>query len=141
MTDKAAGSDAAARSRTMRAVKSGDTAPERAVRRLAHRLGYRYRLHRSDLPGKPDLVFPSRRKVVLVHGCFWHQHTCRRGNRRPATNRTYWDQKLDRNKRRDRRVRSQLRRGGWDVLVVWECQTTPARLLWLKKRLTTFLDS
>ncbi|MDP6443228.1 MAG: DNA mismatch endonuclease Vsr, partial [Pirellulaceae bacterium] len=90
------------RSQVMRAVSSKDTGPEWAVRRLAHSLGYRYRLHVEDLPGKPDLVFPSRDKVIFVHGCFWHQHRCKRGNRIPKTRTDYWVAKLQRNKQRDR---------------------------------------
>ena len=85
------------RSRTMRAVKGRDTKPEMAVRRLLHRMGYRYRLHRKELPGRPDIVFGSRRKVIFVHGCFWHGHSCKRGNRLPKTNAEYWQTKIARN--------------------------------------------
>lgn len=106
----------------MRAVKSEDTSPEMAVRRMLHRAGYRYRLHRRDLPGKPDIVFPRKRKVVFVHGCFWHQHaSCERADR-PASNRRYWDAKLDGNLARDSQHEAALRALGWEVLVVWECQ-------------------
>lgn len=106
----------------MRAVKGQDTAPEMTVRRLVYGMGYRYRLHRKDLPGKPDLVFPSRRKVVFVHGCFWHGHDCKRGARIPKTNRDYWEKKIDRNRRRDARHYEDLERTGWSVMVIWECQ-------------------
>lgn len=123
----------------MSRVRSADTKPEILVRRLAHSLGLRYRLHRSDLAGKPDLVFPSLGKVVFVHGCFWHQHSCKRGNRRPATNRSYWDQKLDRNVLRDQRVQRALRRDGWSVMVVWECQTKDENKL--RRRLERFLST
>ena len=85
------------RSRTMRAVRDRDTKPELAVRRLLHRMGYRYRLHWRDLPGKPDIVFGPRRKVIFVHGCFWHGHSCNRGNRLPKTNAEYWKAKIERN--------------------------------------------
>ena len=85
------------RSETMRAVKSRDTKPEMCVRRLLHRMGYRYRLHKESLAGKPDIVFPSRRRVIFVHGCFWHGHDCKRGNRIPATNTEYWTKKISRN--------------------------------------------
>ena len=112
----------ALRSRTMRAVKSKDTKPEWTVRRLLHAAGYRYRLHVKELPGKPDLVFPSRRKVIFVHGCFWHGHHCTRGDRAPKTNAIYWATKIKRNKDRDRRHVAMLRRQGWKVLVVWECE-------------------
>lgn len=110
------------RSRVMRAVKSSDTKPELIVRRLIHRLGYRYRLHRADLPGKPDLVFASRRKVIFVHGCFWHGHDCARGARTPKTNADYWGLKIARNRARDERARAALEQAGWAVLIVWECE-------------------
>lgn len=111
-----------ARSRTMRAVKSRDTGAEMVVRRLVHSLGYRYRLHRKDLPGAPDLVFPARRAVIFVHGCFWHQHDCPRGDRVPKTRREYWLPKLRRNRERDLNQQERLRKQGWRVLVVWECE-------------------
>ena len=117
------------RRRTMRAVKGRDTETEMAVRRLVHSLGFRYRLHRRDLPGTPDLVFPARRAVVFVHGCFWHQHRCPRGSRLPKTRRDYWEPKLRRNQDRDRRNQRLLRKMGWRVLVVWECQITDDRRL------------
>ena len=126
------------RSRVMRAVKSRDTAPELAVRRLAHALGYRYRLHRRDLPGTPDLVFPSRRKVVFVHGCFWHGHDCPRGDRMPKTNADYWTAKIARNRERYERQQAELRLDGWRVLTVWECETRERDEL--AARLRSFLD-
>jgi DNA mismatch endonuclease (patch repair protein) len=110
------------RSWIMSRVKGKDTAPELFVRSLVHRLGYRFRLHRRDLPGAPDLVFVSRRKVIFVHGCFWHGHNCVRGDRQPKSNSDYWKRKIAKNKERDRSRRKQLRDLGWDVLVVWECQ-------------------
>lgn len=121
----------------MRAVKGQNTEPEMVVRRLLHRLGYRYRLHRRNLPGKPDLVFGSRRKVIFVHGCFWHGHDCKRGDRRPGTNTTYWNRKLDRNVERDKKIQTKLQVLGWDVLVIWECETRDS--LELEERLTSFL--
>ncbi|MDP2621360.1 MAG: very short patch repair endonuclease [Hyphomicrobiales bacterium] len=126
------------RSRIMRAVKDKDTSPELIVRRLLHHHGYRFRLHRRDLPGKPDLVFPARRKVIFVHGCFWHGHDCKRGDRIPKTNTAYWTAKIDRNRQRDRRHRDELRRRGWQVFVIWECQLRdkPASL----DKVTRFLD-
>ena len=123
----------------MRAVKSRDTTPELAVRKLVHGMGYRYRLYRENLPGKPDLVFAGRKKVVFVHGCFWHQHNCARGARTPKSNQDYWIPKLDRNQRRDRQVRSQLRRLGWKSLVVWECQTKNPKKL--ANRIRSFLEA
>ena len=126
------------RSRVMRAVKSRDTAPEMAVRRLVHSMGYRYRVHRKDLPGTPDLVFPARRKVIFVHGCFWHGHTCPRGDRQPKTNATYWANKIQRNRERYEVQQAELSREGWRVLTVWECQTRERAELAIKLR--TFLD-
>lgn len=123
----------------MRAVRSKDTGAEMTVRRLVHSLGYRYRLHRRDLPGTPDLVFPSRRAVIFVHGCFWHQHHCRRGARIPKTRSEYWVPKLLRNQRRDERQQDSLRRTGWRILVIWECQINdPNRL---RRRISQFLES
>ena len=126
------------RSKVMRAVKGRDTGLEMIVRRLAHGMGYRYRLHRKDLPGKPDLVFPARRKVILVHGCFWHQHDCPRGARSPKSNREYWLPKLRRNKERDAEHQARLREMGWDVLLIWECETKEKDKL--AARLWAFLD-
>ncbi|MDZ7622437.1 MAG: very short patch repair endonuclease [Candidatus Competibacteraceae bacterium] len=117
------------RSRTMRAVKSRDTAPEMTVRRLIFSMGYRYRLHRKDLPGKPDLVFSIRRKVIFVHGCFWHGHDCRRGAGVPKNNREYWERKIARNRERDCQHSADLERGGWAVLTLWECQVRENRRL------------
>ena len=111
------------RRRCMAAIRGKDTKPERVVRSLVHRMGYRFRLHRRDLPGKPDLVFPGRRKVVFVHGCFWHRHPGCRFATVPATRREFWMDKLGGNRRRDLRVQRELRRLGWGVMVVWECQT------------------
>ena len=106
----------------MARVKSKGMKPEMKVRRLLHGLGYRYRLHRPDLPGQPDLVFPSRRKVVFVNGCFWHNHSGCPRVRVPTANRNYWLSKLGRNKKRDERNIGLLERGGWAVMTVWECQ-------------------
>lgn len=102
-------------------MRSKDTKPEFVVRRLTHSLGYRFRLHRKDLPGRPDLVFPGRRAAVFVHGCFWHGHDCAKGMKRPATNAEFWNAKLDSNRVRDERHVSQLEAAGWKVLVLWEC--------------------
>jgi len=110
------------RSRIMRAVKATDTSPEMTVRRLVHAMGYRYRLHREGLPGKPDLVFPRLRKVIFVHGCFWHGHNCPRGARMPVRNKQYWEAKIARNVARDKRELRRLRSLGWKCLVIWECQ-------------------
>ena len=109
-----------------------------AVRRLAHAMGYRYRLHGKNLPGKPDLVFSSRRKVIFVHGCFWHQHRGCKAAHVPRSNLDYWLPKLARNKARDTRSKRELRRMGWDWLVVWECETPDTKAL--VKRLRGFLN-
>ncbi len=128
------------RSRVMRQVKSQDTTPELTVRSLIHRLGYRYRLHAADLPGKPDIVLPRHRKVVFVNGCFWHRHTCAKGQELPRANRPYWAAKFDRTVARDRRNRRKLSAAGWRVLTVWECQTRPARIEKLRARIERFLS-
>jgi DNA mismatch endonuclease, patch repair protein len=124
------------RSRLMSQVRQRDTGPELLIRSMLHRLGYRFRVHRRDLPGTPDLVFPARRSVVFVHGCFWHGHSCRCG-RRPSSNVTFWDEKIRKNKERDDRVQKQLRTAGWRVLAVWECETKDGPVL--EKTLTRFL--
>ena len=110
------------RSAVMRAIKSTNTKPEIALRKALHRLGFRYRLNVKDLPGKPDLVFPKYGAVIFVHGCFWHGHRCKRGNRTPKTNRAYWTEKIARNKARDKKNKAALKRLGWRVITVWECQ-------------------
>jgi DNA mismatch endonuclease (patch repair protein) len=123
----------------MQAVRSTNTTPELLVRSAAHRLGYRFRVHAANLPGKPDLVFAGRRKVIFVHGCFWHGHSCVRGARIPRTNRSYWLRKIARNATRDQATKAQLRRLGWRVLVIWECHLkNPERV---RTRLATFLSS
>jgi DNA mismatch endonuclease (patch repair protein) len=109
------------RSAVMRRVKARDTTPERAVRRLLTELGARYRLHRPDLPGKPDIVLAGRRLAIQVHGCFWHGHDCARGARVPKANQDYWLAKIGRNRTRDQRTGEQLQALGWRVETVWEC--------------------
>ena len=127
----------AKRSWIMRQVRSQHTKPELLVRSLAHHLGYRFRLHKRELPGAPDLVFPSRRKVIFVHGCFWHGHSCRRGDRLPKTNAEYWHKKITRNRERDRQHKRQLQQRGWSILVLWECQLRNQQQL--VSRLSRFL--
>ena len=117
------------RSENMRRIRSKDMKPEMVVRKLSHALGYRHRLHGKKLPGKPDLVYPGRKKVIFVHGCFWHQHgdpDCKI-SRRPKSNLEYWEPKLDRNVERDIQNQTALREMGWDYLVVWECETREAQ--------------
>lgn len=128
------------RSAIMRAVRSKDTGPEMIVRRLVHGLGFRYRLHRRDLPGAPDLVFAGRRKIVFVHGCFWHGHDCARGARRPKANADYWLAKIGRNVERDRRNLHLLEAAGWRVLTIWECELLKGRRALLEEKLQAFLQ-
>jgi DNA mismatch endonuclease (patch repair protein) len=127
----------ATRSKIMSAVHTRDTGPEKAVRSIVHRLGYRYSLARTDLPGKPDLVFVSRGKILFVHGCFWHGHVCRYG-RLPKSRRSYWEAKIDANKARDRRQTKALRKAGWSVMIAWQCQLKKKDTL--KKRIESFLN-
>lgn len=128
----------AQRSANMRAVKCRDTGPEKIVRSLVHRMGYRFRLCRTSLPGKPDLVFPGRLAVVFVHGCFWHSHTCKRGTLKPKTNPGFWVAKLANNAARDKDQMAQLRTLGWRSLVVWECSIKNEQRL--ANRLRRFLE-
>jgi DNA mismatch endonuclease (patch repair protein) len=111
------------RSRMMGSIKGKDTVPELAVRRAAHALGFRFRLHRKDLPGSPDLVFPSRSTVVFVHGCYWHRHSGCRYCYLPKSNVQFWKQKFQKNVARDERVRGDLEQRGWRVVTIWECET------------------
>src|SRR5207253_1228974 len=120
-------------------VRGRNTAPELTVRRIAHRLGFRFRLCRRDLPGCPDLVFPCLRRVIFVHGCFWHSHlNCKKGRLRPLNNAALWRRKLERNVARDRDAVRKLRRDGWQVLTLWECQLK--NLLKLTARISQFLS-
>ncbi|MFM7059080.1 MAG: very short patch repair endonuclease [Planctomycetota bacterium] len=127
------------RSRNMARIRSKDTRPEIAVRRLVHRLGYRFRLHQTDLPGRPDLVLKRHGRVIFVHGCFWHCHNCRYGAVTPATNSEFWEAKRAANVARDRRNRRRLKDLGWNVLVVWECGTRDPEAL--EKQVVAFLES
>jgi DNA mismatch endonuclease, patch repair protein len=111
------------RSFNMSRIRNRNTRPEIKVRSMVHRMGYRYRLHRKDLPGKPDLVFPGKRKVIFVHGCFFHMHDCQYGTVIPKTNAEFWHKKRCGNVERDRRNTEALERDGWNILEVWECQT------------------
>lgn len=120
-------------------IRKTNTLPELVVRRLVHRLGFRFRLYRRDLPGTPDLVFPRLHKVIFVHGCFWHQHDCTLGEKQPRTRTEYWLPKLARNVARDEEARNELMKRGWEVLVLWECETKQYELLEHKLRL--FLSS
>lgn len=126
------------RSALMSRIRSKDTQPELAVRSMLHAAGYRYVLHDKRLPGKPDLVFPARRKLIFVHGCFWHGHGCGRGFK-PSTRREFWAAKIERNRNRDRSVKRSLRRLGWDVLEVFECALKTKNRARLSAKLAAFL--
>lgn len=130
----------AQRSFNMSQIKSRDTRPELIVRSVVHRLGYRFRLHRKDLPGKPDIVLPSRGRIIFVHGCFWHSHRCRYGRVTPATNSDFWSTKRGDTIQRDRRNLRQLRAAGWQTLVVWECWTKQIEEMLVPKLLAFFDD-
>lgn len=120
----------AKRSEIMSRIRSRDTRPELCVRKYLHAAGCRYRLHDSRLPGKPDLVFTRRRICLFVHGCFWHGcPKCSDGRRKPKSNQAYWLPKIRRNKQRDKQHTSRLRAAGWQVLVIWECETADVRNL------------
>jgi DNA mismatch endonuclease (patch repair protein) len=125
------------RRRIMQAVKGKDTGPEWTVRRLLHSLGYRYRLHPRELPGKPDIVFSRRKKAIFVHGCFWHSHGCSIGQP-PKSRLDYWLPKLHANKARDQHKAAQLAAMGWSVLTVWQCETKDQEAL--QEKLVTFVD-
>lgn len=129
----------ARRSEIMGRVRSRDTGPELAVRRLVHSLGYRYRLHARDLPGHPDLVFRPRMKVILVHGCFWHRHHGCELARMPKSRQEFWSSKFTVNRKRDRKTERALGKAGWRVLTVWECEIHDAQAL--EKRIRRFLDA
>jgi len=122
----------------MSRIKSKDTNPELLVRRIIHRMGLRFRLHRNSLPGRPDIVLPKHRKIIFVHGCFWHKHRCRYGCVQPKTNPKYWEQKRSANVVRHRKAVKMLRDLGWDVFVIWECQTR--KLEKLASRIFAFLE-
>ena len=129
MTGRSDVFDPAQRSAVMRRVKGKDTTPELKVRKALTRLGARYRLHRKELPGKPDIVMAGRRLAVFVHGCFWHGHDCARGSRVPKQNRDYWTAKVGRNVARDARSRAELQALGWRVETIWECELKDAAAL------------
>jgi DNA mismatch endonuclease, patch repair protein len=124
------------RRRAMSAVKSADTTPEREVRRVLHRLGYRFRLRNLKLPGKPDLVLARHRLAIFVHGCFWHGHSCPRGSRLPKTNAAYWKKKISGNAARDKKRLREYRKLGWRTLVIWECQLRRASFdTWIARKI------
>ncbi len=129
------------RSENMRRIRNKDMKPEMLVRQFVHAMGYRFRLHRRDLPGSPDLVLPRHRKIILVHGCFWHGHgdsNCADGRRLPKTNLDYWIPKLTKNKERDQANIARLHDLGWETMIVWECEIR--RLEDVRARLRSFIE-
>ncbi len=130
---------AMSRSENMRRIRSSDTTPELVVRKALRELGYRgYRLHRKDVPGKPDVAFLGRKKAILVHGCFWHGHDCAEGLREPKSNQDYWLPKIERNRERDAVTEVRLAEAGWSYLVVWDCELKDAEAL--RHRLSEFME-
>jgi len=127
------------RSRVMSRVKGHDTEPERIVRKIVHRMGYRFRLHDKSLPGKPDIVLSRHKKVIFIHGCFWHGHKGCHKATRPVSNVEFWNRKLDGNMRRDAKVQRELKSLNWKSLTVWQCQTRDVAVL--QKRLERFLTT
>lgn len=128
------------RSENMRRIRSKDTKPELVVRRLLRELGFTgYRIHRKDLPGKPDIAFVGRKKAVMIHGCFWHGHDCKEGLREPKSNREYWLTKIEGNRRRDKKHLSDLADIDWKVLTIWECELRDSE--GLRQKLTALLES
>ena len=127
------------RSFNMSQIRDKNTKPEIVVRKIVHHMGYRFRLHQADLAGKPDIVLPKHRKIIFVHGCFWHIHSCRYGKVKPKTNAKFWESKRQGNVTRDRQNFRQLRKNGWKILVIWECQTKDTDKL--KSELKKFLSS
>lgn len=129
------------RKRCMSAVRNKNTKPEMIVRRLVHSLGYRYSLHARSLPGKPDLVLTSKRKVIFINGCFWHRHSCKKGKSIPSIREDFWREKLTNNKIRDKKNQHLLKNLGWRSLIIWECQTQSAKIDRLRRRIVDFLES
>jgi len=127
------------RSYCMSQIRSINTSPEILVRCLIHKMGYRFRLHRKELPGKPDIVLSKHKKIIFVHGCFWHKHKCKYGKVIPKTNAKYWQKKIQGNVQKDRNNICALKKLGWDVLVVWECQLKKPEMI--LNKITTFLKN
>lgn len=126
------------RSQIMSSIRPYDTQPELMVRSLVHRMGYRFRLHKQELPGNPDIVLPKHKKVIFVHGCFWHGHRKCSRSKRPSSHQAFWGKKLDSNIARDKRQQRELRKLGWSVLVIWQCQLK--NLTRLRNKIEEFLN-
>ena len=124
----------------MSKIKGRDTKPEKVVRSLLHKMGYRFRLHRGDLPGKPDIVLPKYKKVIFVHGCFWHGHEDCRRSERPSSNKEFWESKLTKNIERDKQNQKKLTELGWASLVIWQCQIKNDKLPKLRDKIKNFLE-
>lgn len=130
------------RSWNMSRIKNRDTQPEKVVRSLLHRMGYRFRLHRKDLPGKPDIVLPKYKTIILVHGCYWHRHEDCRYAYTPKSNVKFWNQKFDANIKHDKKVKKTLQNSGWKVHIIWECETkSEDKLVNIIKEIMTVTDS
>jgi len=127
------------RSEIMQKIGPKHSEPERYVRSLVHRMGYRFRLHRKDLPGTPDMVFPKYRKVIFVHGCFWHGHKGCKKSKLPETNTAFWKEKISKNIKRDYSNYNDLKSLGWDYLVLWQCQIKKKKIGCLEKKIVSFL--
>jgi DNA mismatch endonuclease, patch repair protein len=125
----------------MSRIRNRNTKPEMIVRSMVHKMGFRYRLHRKDLAGKPDLVFPSRRKIIFVHGCFFHMHDCQYGKVTPKTNTEFWQNKRLRNVERDKKNIAELKQQDWNILIIWECMTKPRNIDKLSAILKNYLSN
>jgi len=125
----------------MSKISGKNTRPEILIRKIAHNLGYRFRLHRKELPGKPDLVFPKYNKVIFVNGCFWHGHNKCTRSKLPSTNKKFWREKIEGNKRNDKSNKIKLKKMGWDYLVIWQCDIKKSNTERLEKKIKTFLPS
>lgn len=130
--------DTEVRSKIMARVHSKNTKPELLVRKILFSLGYRYRLHVKNMPGSPDIVFLGKNKVIFVHGCFWHRHSCLRGRKTPKSNKEYWEKKFHRNTRRDENNNETLKINGWEILIIWECWLNNVEKV--QSRLVEFLE-
>lgn len=126
------------RSQIMSRIRGYDTKPELTVRSIVHRMGFRFRLHGEDLPGNPDIVLPKHKKLIFIHGCFWHGHKGCKRSKRPSSNVFFWQNKLDKNAERDKRNQKELRKLGWKYLVIWQCEITKPKLL--RNKIKRFLD-
>jgi len=129
------------RSEIMKKVSGKNTNPEITVRKLLHRMGYRFRLHPLNLPGKPDIVLPKYKKIILIHGCFWHGHEGCKRSQLPNTNRDFWRDKISKNKDRDKIVIEKLKRLGWSILIIWDCEIRKRNLADLEEKLEKFLQN